>query len=157
MSDQRELVLVHDELESDPTTTVLTGFTGDDALLDMFWYAYGRESDAWLLHIMGLLPDWWQPVHAVMASHMERVEDLVEDPHRDALTRWDDMTLGERRRLRYGWRVVPTIDGGGRIYRVSDRRESILADASIQAILDEMPVPALGPSEVYPRLAISAR
>jgi hypothetical protein len=146
----RELIMVHDITE-ESTASVVNGFTGDDPLLDMFWYACGRESDAWLLQIMGLLPEWWQPVHRVLARNLDRSHDLEDRPHEDALSRWDDMTVGERRRLRYGWRVIPTMDGG-RIYRVADRRAPLIADAHIQVILDEMQVKELGPAETYPRL-----
>lgn len=150
----RELILVHDIVEDAPATSV-NGFTNDDALLDMFWHVCGRESDAWLLQIMGILPEWWRPVHLVRAMNLGTSADLEDQPHQDALSRWDNMTVGERRRMRYGWRVVPTL-GGGRIYRTHDPRMPMFVEPEVQAILDEMPVKVLGPSLPYPRALTAA-
>lgn len=149
---ERELVIVYEDREP---VIVASGFTSDAHVHDMFAYLSGRESDAWLLHIMGLLPPWWQQVSQVQANNLD-LGTLEDTPHEDALARWDDMTTGERRRLRYGWRVVPTGDGG-RIYRVLDRYAPIIIpDPDVQLILDEMEVKALGPSLSYPRQLVSA-
>lgn len=105
---------------------VVDGVTTDLGLLDLFHNIYGRESDAWLLHTVGQLPDWWRLVDVVQARNLSEHQEQEQRPKDDADLRWKRASFKERMSFQRGWRVVQGSHGGGnQIHRVPKDRNQI--------------------------------
>lgn len=133
---------------------LLDGVTTDHGMLAIFTTIYSRESDAWLLHKLGLLPAWWQLVTSISVRNLAHLPDEEVEPEPDAQLRLADLTEPERDALRYGWRVQRTSDGGGRIMRRVDRRRPIEVDPILMMGLAKVPRPVKGPLSVWPNVEI---
>lgn len=97
---------------------IVEGATTDVGILALAENVHGRESDAWLLSLMGQLPDWWRLVDTVLATNLTESIDQEMKPGDDARQRWEGVSVRERVALQRGWRVVQGREGGHLIYRV---------------------------------------
>lgn len=148
----RELLLTY--LGEKEPVLFLDGLTTDHGALQIFCTVWSRESDAWLLHKLGLLPTWWRLVSSVSVHNLMHLPDEEMEPEPDAIMRLADLSEPERDALRYGWRVQRTSNGGGRITRRVDRRRPIEADPLLVMSLDRIERPVLGPMHVWPNVEI---
>lgn len=141
----RELwVIYHGSTEPE---LVVDGTTTDLGILDLFHNIFGRESDAWLLHTVGQLPDWWRLVDVIQARNLTEHRDREERPKDDADLRWKRASFKERMSYQRGWKIVQGSNGGGnQIYRVAHDRNQI-ASVSVED-LEITPVEIPEPSKL---------
>jgi hypothetical protein len=149
----RELLLTY--LGEEEPVLYLDGITTDHGILEIFLGICGRESDAWLLRNLGLLPEWWRLVTKIQVCNLATHPDDEDRPEKDAQLRLADLTELERDNLRYGWRVHRT-EEGGRILRSVDRRRPIQADPVLMMGLERVQRPVLGEHAVWPNVEVEA-
>lgn len=144
MASPRELwVVFHDTSELE---LVVDGMTTDDALLNMFHSIHGRESDAWLLSIMGQLPDWWRLIDTIRTRGMTGRRNQSAKPRDDAQLRWKETEARERVTFQRGWRVIQGRDGGGNvIYRVPNDPERIFSTPVGEIKIEPIEIPEQRP------------
>lgn len=111
MAGPRELWVVYED--TGEKELVVDGVPTDRHILDMYYSIFGRESDAWVMHTVDLLPDWWRLVSKVQVRNLTEHRGRSAKPHDDAVTRWEGASPRERVTMQRGWRVVRGRDGGG--------------------------------------------
>lgn len=149
--DNRELLLVY-QGQKEPEV-ILDGVTTDHGMLMIYHNIIAREADAWLLHKLGLLPDWWRLVNIVRVRHLAEYQDSYTHPEVHAQRRLADLSEPERDALRYGWRVHRT-KSGGRITRRVFERKPIQTDPAFEMGLRRVQRRALGPSTPWPNVEV---
>lgn len=141
----REITLAYTDTPEE-LEPVIAGSTTDAGSLHMFHYLCGQESDAWVLHALGMLPRWWRLVYALHIRNLSNHEDTTISPEQDAQLRLADLSELERAQLRIGWRVIHT-STGGRIMRLPGK--PIVRNPEIMVLLERMPTKVLGPYQEF--------
>lgn len=149
--DNRELLVTY--LGGQGPEVVLDGVTTDHGILMIYNNIIARESDAWLLRKLGLLPDWWRLATAVHVRHLSEFRDTYTHPEALAQRRLADLTEAGREELRYGWRVYQS-GGGPRITRRADNRQPLQANSALLGSLNRVPRPVLGAHKPWPNVEI---
>lgn len=123
MTGPRELWVLYRDTPRIPEL-IVDGTTSDLRMLDLYHSLFKRESNAWLLHLMGQLPDWWRLINKVWLRNLTEHRNPGQKPMDPALHRWKSANARERIMLQRGWRVVQGVYGGHQIYQVPPSRDT---------------------------------
>lgn len=136
---------------------VVDGFTNDRGALIVKGNMLGHQVNAWLLSIMGQLPNWWRLVHEIQARNLADTDDEFDRPRYEATQLWKSSSPKERMSLQRGWRVIQGPAGGGQIYRVPNDRLKIpsVSVSDLDPAVIEFPAPA--PVRIPSQLIIPER